>query len=116
MRHRVAGRKLSRPKAHRDALLRNLVADLLRHGHITTTEAKAKEARILAEKIISYGKKGSLHHRRLAISRMPNLAMVKKVFDQVAPKYADRPGGYTRVIKMGRRKGDSAAMAMLELV
>ena len=116
MRHRVAGRKLSRPSAQRQAMLRNLVGDLVRHERITTTEAKAKEARSFAEKMITHGKVGSLHHRRLALSALPNQTVVKRIFDDLAPRYADRQGGYTRIIHLGRRKGDGASMAMLELV
>lgn len=116
MRHRVAGRKLGRPTAQRLALLRGLVGDLVRHERITTTEAKAKEARIFAEKLITHGKEGSLHHRRLALSELPNQMVVKRIFDDLAPRYAQRAGGYTRIIHLGRRKGDGASMAMLELV
>ena len=116
MRHRVAGRKLSRPTAQRLALLRGLVGDLVRHERITTTEAKAKEARVFAEKLITHGKEGSLHHRRLALADLPNPTVVKRIFDELAPRYAERPGGYTRIIHLGRRKGDGASMAILELV
>lgn len=116
MEHRIAGRKLGRPKSQRVALLRSLVADLIRHERIHTTEAKAKEARGLAEKLITYGKRGTLHHRRLALSRLPNKEMISKVFDDLATRYADRPGGYTRVLKVGQRKGDAAPVALIELV
>lgn len=116
MRHRVAGRKLSRSSSHRKALYRNLVTDLLRHEKIVTTEAKAKEARPLAEKVITLGKDGSLHARRLALSTVGDKKVVDKVFTELAPRYANRPGGYTRLLKLGFRAGDSAPMAQLELV
>ena len=114
--HRVAGRKLSRYRDQRIALLRGLAADLIRHERITTTLAKAKETRVVTEKLITYGKKGTLHQRRLALAKLPDTKVVKKVFDEVAPRYADRPGGYTRIIKTGRRQGDGAVMAIIELV
>ena len=114
--HRVAGRKLSRYKDQRKALLRGLTSELIQHERITTTLAKAKETRIVAEKLITHGKKGTLHHRRLALAQMPNKTVVKKVFDEVAPRYADRAGGYTRIIKLGRRQGDGAEIAVIELV
>ena len=114
--HHVAGRNLSRYKDHRKALLRGLTADLIKHERIKTTLAKAKETRIVAEKLITHGKKGTLHHRRLALSQLPNKQIVKKVFDELAPRYAERPGGYTRVVKLGPRQGDGASMAVIELV
>ena len=114
--HRVAGRKLSRYRDQRTALLRGLVAELIRHERITTTLAMAKETRVVAEKLITHGKKGTLHHRRLALAQVPDKQAVKKVFDEVAPRYAGRAGGYTRVIKLGPRQGDAAAMAIIELV
>lgn len=114
--HRVAGRKLSRYKDQRKALLRGLTSELIQHERITTTLAKAKETRIVAEKLITHGKKGNLHHRRLALAQVPNKTVVKKVFDEVAPRYADRAGGYTRIIKLGRRQGDGAEIAVIELV
>ncbi len=114
--HRVAGRKLSRYKDQRKALMRGLTSELIQHERITTTLAKAKETRIVAEKLITHGKKGTLHHRRLALAQVPNKAVVKKVFDEVAPRYADRAGGYTRIIKLGRRQGDGAEIAVIELV
>ncbi len=114
--HRVAGRKLSRYKDQRKALLRGLTSELIQHERITTTLAKAKETRIVAEKLITHGKKGTLHHRRLALAQVPNKTVVKKVFDEVAPRYADRAGGYTRIIKLGRRQGDGAEIAVIELV
>lgn len=116
MRHKLTGRKLGRPTAHRRALLRNLVTDLLRHEKIITTEAKAKEARRLAEKIITLGKEGSLPSRRQALAFITDKKVVDKVFSELAPKYADHSGGYTRLTKLGSRLGDNAAMAQLELV
>lgn len=115
MRHKLTGRKLGRPAAHRQALLRNLVTDLLRHEKITTTEAKAKEARRLAEKIITLGKEGSLPSRRQALAFITE-KVVDKVFSELAQRYADRSGGYTRLTKLGSRLGDGAAMVQLELV
>ena len=114
--HRVAGRKLSRYRGQRVALLRGLVSDLIRFERITTTLAKAKETRPMAEKLITHGKKATLHHRRLALAQVPNKDVVEKVFDDVAPRYAERQGGYTRITKLGPRQGDAAAMAIIELV
>ena len=114
--HRVAGRKLSRYKDQRKALLRGLTVDLVKHERITTTLAKAKETRVMAEKLITHGKKGTLHHRRIALRQVPNKAAVTKVFDELGPRYSERPGGYTRIIKLGPRQGDGAYMAVIELV
>ena len=116
MRHRIAGRHLSRPTAHRLALYRNLVIDLVQHEKIITTQAKAKEAGPLAEKLITLGKEGSLHARQQALRTIGNKAAVKKVFDELGPRYADRKGGYTRIVKLGYRQGDAAPIAQLELV
>ena len=116
MRHRVAGRKLSRTTSHRLGLLRNQVTELLKYGKIVTTEPKAKEVRSLAEKMITLGKAGDLNARRQALAFMTNKRTVKKVFDEIAPGYADRPGGYTRMAKLGPRPGDGAPMVQLELV
>jgi len=116
MRHGVAGRKLDRPTGHRIALYRNLVTDLLRHEKITTTLAKAKEIRGMTEKTITLGKRGDLHARRQALAFIYDPAVVEKVFDILARRYADRPGGYTRIIKLEPRPGDAAAMARIELV
>ena len=116
MRHRISGRKLSRSTSHRRALYRNLVTDLLNHEKIVTTEAKAKEVRGLTEKMITLGKKGGLHHYRLALSYIMSEQVAKKVFSDLAPRYAERPGGYTRIVKLGPRLGDGAAMVQLELV
>ena len=114
--HHVKGRKLSRYKDQRTALLRGLVSELIRHERITTTLAKAKETRVVAEKLITHGKKGTVHHRRLALAQLPDKSVVKKVFDDVASRYEDRNGGYTRILKLGPRQGDGANMAMIELV
>lgn len=114
--HRVSGRKLSRYKDQRIALLRGLAAELILHERITTTLPKAKETRVIAEKLITHGKKGSLHHRRLALAEVPNKDVVKKVFNDLGPRYAARPGGYTRITKLGPRQGDAASMAVIELV
>ena len=116
MRHQVAGRKLNRASGHRRALFRNLVTDLLGHEKITTTEAKAKEVRGLAEKMITLGKAGNLNSRRQALSFIMSKKVVEKVFNELASRYAQRPGGYTRIIKLGPRLGDGAAMVQLELV
>ena len=115
-RHRVAFRKLGRPTAQRTALLRSLTSALFTHEKIVTTQAKAKETQSLAEKVITYGKKGTLHHRRLALAQLPNNRIVSKVFDELASRYSDRAGGYTRITKLGSRKGDAAPIAQLELV
>ncbi|MDO8614198.1 MAG: 50S ribosomal protein L17 [Dehalococcoidia bacterium] len=116
MAHRIAGRKLGRPTDHRLALFRNLVTDLLRHEKIITTQAKAKEVRGLAERVITMGKRGDLHSRRRALGYVYDKKVVEKVFDELAPRYASRPGGYSRIVKLGPRQGDGAAMAQLELV
>ena len=116
MRHKVRGRHLSRPSGHRKALYRGLVRDLLLRERIRTTLAKAKEVRGMAEKIITYGKKGELHHRRLALAFVTDKSVVAKVFDDLSERYSERQGGYTRVLKLGPRKGDGAPMAILELV
>ncbi len=116
MRHRIAGRKLSRPAAHRRALCRNLVTDLFRYEKIVTTEAKAKEVRGPAERMITLGKEGSLSSRRRALAFVTDKKMVDKVFNELAPRYAERPGGYTRLVKLGPRLGDSAPMCQLKLV
>lgn len=116
MRHKVAGRILGRPTGHRIAMYRNLVTDLLDYEKITTTEAKAKEVRSLADKVITLGKNGSLHSRRQALSFVMNKKIADKVFTELAPRFAERPGGYTRIIRLGPRLGDGAAMVQLELI
>jgi large subunit ribosomal protein L17 len=109
-------RKLGRPTAHRKAMLRNLVTDLLRAGRITTTQMRAKEARREAEKMITLGKRGDLHARRQALGYIYDEDVVKKLFDEIAPKYEERNGGYTRILKLGPRQGDGAEEVFLELV
>jgi large subunit ribosomal protein L17 len=116
MRHKVAGRNLSRPTEHRRALYRNQVTALLDHEKITTTEAKAREVRSLAEKMITLGKDGSLASRREALAFITDKKVVDKLFAEIAPSYADRSGGYTRLLKLGSRPGDSAPMVQIELV
>jgi large subunit ribosomal protein L17 len=116
MKHRVAGKKLGRPKDQRIALLRSLASEVVRHGRIITTEAKASETRRFVERLITRSKKGTLHDRRLALAQVPNEEVIKKVFDDLATRYADRAGGYTRITKLGPRKGDAAQMALIELV
>ena len=117
MRHRVAGRKLGRTSAHRIAMQRNLVASLFRHGRVRTTVQKAKDVRPFAEKLITLGREPSLHHMRRVISLLQDKEMAYKLFDQIAPLFADRPGGYTRIVRLsGRRVGDDAQMALFELV
>ena len=116
MRHQVAGRKLGRSSAHRKALFRNLVTDLLNYEKITSTEAKAKEIRSLAERMITLGKQGGLNSRRQALSFILDRRITDKVFNELAPRYAERPGGYTRLIKLGPRLGDGAPMVQIELV
>lgn len=109
-------RKLGRPTDQRMAMLKNLVTSFLENGKITTTVTRAKETRALAEKMITLGKKNTLHTRRQALSFITKEDVVTKLFKEIAPKYADRNGGYTRIVKAGPRKGDSAEMAILELV
>ncbi len=116
MRHRVGGRKLSRTSAHRTALFRNMSAALIKHEQITTTVAKAKELRPYVEKLITLAKKGGLSNRRLAHARLLDEAQLAKLFDALAGRYADRNGGYTRIIKMGPRGSDAAPMAIIEFV
>lgn len=139
MRHKVHGRRLGRSKSHRKALRGNMIADLLCYGKITTTEAKARTIRPAAEKMITMAKRGlvkgednpavTIHARRLAAARLPKkrvveddigyfeeVDVIQQLFDEIAPRYADRPGGYTRMVKIGRRPGDNAEMAVLMLV
>ena len=116
MRHRVAGTALGRPTAHRMLMLRGAVTDLLRNESLETTYAKAKEIRRLAEKTITRGKKGTLHQRRQAAAFLTDESVVEKLFAELGPRYSDRPGGYTRTVKTGMRKGDAAPMAIIELV
>lgn len=116
MRHGKAGKKLGRKTAHRWALFRNLLTALFHHERITTTEAKAKAVRGLADRMITLAKREHLHARRQVLRLVPDEAVVKKLFDTVAARYAERPGGYTRIIKAGHRAGDNAPLALLELV
>ena len=116
MRHRVAGRKLGRRTAPREALLNGLVAQVLKHERVTTTEAKAREVQAMVEKVITKGRAGTLHGRRLVLAHVPDKHAVAKLFDEIGPRYADRNGGYTRITKLSPRLGDSAPMAALELV
>ncbi len=116
MRHAVHGRKLGRTSAHRRAMFRNQLASLVEHERIITTVEKAKEMRPIFEKAITQGKRGTLHARRRVRRFLSNRHLVKKLFDDIAPRFADRDGGYTRITKLGPRKGDGAEMAVLELV
>lgn len=116
MRHRKKTTKLSRPTGHRKALMRNLTAALVEHERIHTTEAKAKALRPHVEKLVTLGKKGELHHRRLAFSIVGKKHTVHKLFTEIAPRFQERPGGYTRIIRDGQRMGDGAAMAYIEFV
>ena len=116
MRHGNAHRKLGRKPEHRKAMFANMAAALIKHEQITTTLPKAKELRPVVEKLITLGKRGDLHARRQAVSQIRDVAMVKKLFDVLAPRYKDRQGGYTRIIKAGFRYGDNAAMAVIEFV
>ena len=116
MRHLKSGRKLSRNSSHRWALMRNLITSLLREEKIRTTDPKAKELRRWAERVITLGKQGSLHARRQAIGIVQDKAVVRKLFDTIAPRFKDRPGGYTRIIKIGVRRGDAAQISLIELV
>ncbi len=117
MRHQVRGRKLNRSTSHRKAMFRNMVTDLLRHGRIMTTTAKAKECRSLADRMITYAKAGDLNSRRMAAKVLRDPEVLKMLFAELGPRYADRPGGYTRVLKVeGHRHGDNAEMSILELV
>ena len=97
-------------------MLRSLASDVIRHGRVITTEAKASETRKVVERLVTHGKKGTLHHRRLVSAQIHNRLVIKKLFDELATQYASRPGGYTRIVKLGPRKGDAAPMALIELV
>ena len=116
MRHKIAGRKLDRSTSHRTAMYRNLVTDLMVHEKLTTTEAKAKEVRGLAEKMITLSKNNNIHSRRQALSYIWDKKAVEKLFTELAPRFTERPGGYTRIVKLGPRLGDGAEMVRLELV
>ncbi|MBN1562140.1 50S ribosomal protein L17 [candidate division KSB1 bacterium] len=116
MRHLKAGRKLGRTASHRKATLANIAASLIEHKSIITTTLKAKEARGVVERLITFAKRGELADRRQVLRTLQNKKLVKELFDDIAPKYENRPGGYTRVVKIGNRKGDNAPMAVFELV
>ncbi|KAF0187947.1 MAG: LSU ribosomal protein [Desulfobulbaceae bacterium] len=116
MRHRKAGRKLGRTSSHRDAMFRNMVTSLFEHERIVTTTPKAKEARRIADKMITLAKKGDLHARRQALSYIRSKDIVAKLFEVIHLKFTDRNGGYTRIVQTGIRRGDAAPMAILELV
>lgn len=116
MRHRVGKRKLGRDSGHRSALLRNQATDLFRYEKIRTTEPKAKELQALAEKLISLAKRGDLHARRQIIAQLYDVQIAHKLVDELAPRFADRPGGCVRLLRLGPRRGDSAPMSQVELV
>ncbi len=116
MPHQIAGRHLGRNSAQRKALFRGLVTQVIQHERIETTEAKAKAVRSDVEKVIGYAKRGDVHARRLALRIIQDKKTVEKLFDKIGPRFKDRNGGYTRIVKLGPRKGDAAAMALLELV
>lgn len=116
MRHRKSGRRLGMPIDRRKALLRTLAVSMLTYEGINTTEARAKELRRFVEPLVTLAKRGDLHARRLALSRLPNKLLVEKLFDVYGPRYQSRPGGYTRIIKLGPRHGDAAPMARIEFV
>ena len=116
MRHARTGKKLGRDSAHRKALYANLAGALIEHGRIKTTEAKAKAVKPFAEQMITLGKRGDLHARRLALAELRSQDVVHQLFADVAPRFAERPGGYTRIVKLGPRAGDAADMVYLELV
>jgi large subunit ribosomal protein L17 len=115
MRHLKSGRKLNRSSSHRRALFRNMVTALLQHEHLQTTDAKAKELRRWAERIITLGKRGTLHARRQALAFVRSRAVVAKLFDDIGPRFSTRPGGYTRITKLGTRRGDAAPLSLIEL-
>ncbi|MFN2629761.1 MAG: 50S ribosomal protein L17 [Gaiellaceae bacterium] len=116
MRHHRAGKKLGRDSAHRKALYANLACSLVEHGRIETTEAKAKAVKPFAERMITLGRRGDLHARRQALSHLRSQEIVHRLFADVAPRFTERPGGYTRIVKLGPRQGDAANMVYLELV
>ncbi|MEE8544648.1 MAG: 50S ribosomal protein L17 [Alphaproteobacteria bacterium] len=116
MRHRLSGRKLNRTSSHRKAMFKNMAAALIKHEQITTTLAKAKDLRRVADRLVTLGKRSGLHARRQALAVLKDKGLAEKLFSTLAKRYADRPGGYTRVLKAGYRYGDSAPMAVIELV
>ena len=115
MRHRKKGRELGRTRSHKKAMLRNMVTSLILHERIRTTEAKAKELRPFAERLITLAKKGDLHSRRLAGRQISDSEALRKLFNHIGPRFERRPGGYTRILKLGTRKGDGAELALIEL-
>ncbi len=116
MRHNVSGRKLGRTTAHRTAMFRNQLSSLVRHERIRTTLQKAKALRPIAEKVVTKGRQDTVHARRQVRRWLPDRSDVKKLFDELSPRFAERPGGYTRIVKLGPRRGDGAEMAILEFV
>ena len=116
MRHRKKGRKLQRTASHRRAMLRNLATSLFRHERIETTTAKAKELRPYAERLITLARRGDLHARRLVARKIQDREVLGKLFDEISSRYAERQGGYTRILKLGNRKGDAAEISLIELV
>ena len=116
MRHRKSGRKLGVTTKHRKAMFRNMATDLLRNGSINTTDTRAKEIRKVVEKLVTLGKNGSLHARRKALGYIRDRTVVEKLFSELAQRYMDRPGGYTRIVKLGYRRGDNAPVSLIELV
>ena len=116
MRHAVRHRKLGRTSAHRQAMFRNQLASFIEHGRIRTTLPKAKELRPLAERLITRGREDTVHARRMVGRYVPDRGLIKKLFEEISPRFSDRPGGYTRILKLGPRNGDGAEMAILELV
>ncbi len=116
MRHGKSGRRFGRTTSHRKAMFRNMVTSLLEHGRIRTTDQRAKELRKLAAQMVTLGKRNTLHSRRLAARTIQDPGVVQKLFDEIAPGFAERHGGYTRIVKLGRRRGDNALMSMIELL
>lgn len=116
MRHNKSYRRLGRDTSHRMSMLKNLSRSLIENDRIETTITRAKELRSYVEKMVTLGKKGTIHHRRQAFAKLRNLALVKKLFDELAPKYVDRKGGYTRIMRTNVRRGDSSQMAIIEFV
>jgi large subunit ribosomal protein L17 len=116
MRHRAKGRQLSRTSSHRRALLNNMATSLFEHGRVITTEAKAKELRPFAEKLITLARRGDLHARRLVERKIKDRETLSRLFSEIGPRFAARPGGYTRILKLGHRQGDGADVARIELL
>ncbi len=116
MRHAIRHRKLGRTSAHRQAMFRNQLASLIEHGRIKTTLAKAKELRPLAERLVTRGREDTVHARRMVGRYVADRGLIKKLFEEISPRFSDRPGGYTRILKLGPRNGDAAEMAILEFV